>query len=206
MGQRVALLVDVQNVFYSARSTFNGKLDYNRLRDRLVGDRCLIRAIAYVVQRPDVNQDSFYEALTRSGFENKVREAKNRTDNKGALTPVKGSVEVMLTVDAMALAKKVDTIILVSGDGNYAPLVQALSFGGCRVEIVGFEGSTSGDLVRTADQFIPIPKEWTFEMKEKQSPQPPANKSMYVDDVDEVDLESEQPIVKGQPAASRHLV
>lgn len=168
-NQRVGVLVDVQNLFYSARSIMNAKVEYNKLLAGLVGDRTLVRAIAYVVHRPDIDQTPFYDALVRMGYELRIKEAKNRTNSEGNVIPVKGSYEVMFTLDAMNLANKVDTIIIVSGDGNYLPLVAHIKDRGCRVEIASFEGSTNGELLKVADRFIPVRREWTFSSDKKET-------------------------------------
>lgn len=150
-AQRVAVLVDVQNMFYATRAVFNGKLNYEKLLKEIVGQRQLIRAIAFVVQRPDIDQRGFYEALERFGYEVQVREARNRTDEQGNVIPTKGSYEVMVAVQAMTLAERIDTLVLVTGEGNYTPLVECLTARGVRVEIVGVDRSTSQELIKCAD-------------------------------------------------------
>lgn len=167
-GQRVGILIDVQNLFYSARSIMGGKVEYSKLLSGLVGDRILARAIAYVVHRPDIDQTSFYDALVRLGYELRIKEAKNRTDSEGNIVPVKGSYEVMFTLDAMNMAQKVDTVIIASGDGNYTPLITHLKDHGCRVEVASFDGSTNNELIKAADKFVPIKKEWTFSLEKKE--------------------------------------
>lgn len=173
--QRVAVLVDIQNMFHSVRANFSGKLNYNKLLDELVDDRQLVHAYAYVIQRPEVNQDGFHEVLHRFGYNLRVKEIKSRPN--GDSRPVRGSYEVMLTIDAMQLASKVDTIILVTGDGNYVPLIDALCALGVRVEIVGVEGSTSSELIDAADYFTAVPKEWVIESQTRKTDRPTSRKT-----------------------------
>ena len=149
--QRVGIFVDVQNMFYSARTLHQSKLDYSKLLGELVGGRRLVRAIAYVVQKPDVDQDAFLEALRRAGYETRVRELTVRDDGSA-----RGDWDVGITIDAMAMAARLDTVVLVTGDGDFLPLVNALKHRGCRVEIVSFEPSTSNDLMRSSHEFVPI--------------------------------------------------
>lgn len=151
--QRIGIFVDVHNVFHAARLLHQGKMDYGRLLHELTQDRHLIRAVAYVLQRPDVNQSGFLEALTRLGYEVKVKDLKARPDADGR-TAVKGSWDVGLTIDALNIAPRLDTVILVAGDSDYVPLVEALKSLGCRVEIAGFNRATAPELTKAADHFI----------------------------------------------------
>jgi len=149
--QRVGIFVDVQNMFYSARTLHQSKVDYSKLLAELVGGRRLVRAIAYVVQKPEVDQKAFLEALHRAGYETKVKELTVREDGT-----TRGDWDVGMTIDCLTLAPKLDTVVLVTGDGDFVPLAQALSGMGCRVEVASFEQSTSNELIRSCHQFIPI--------------------------------------------------
>ncbi|HYG75011.1 MAG TPA: NYN domain-containing protein [Planctomycetota bacterium] len=164
--QRLGIFVDVQNMFYSAKLLHQSKVDYGRLLREITGTRHLVRAIAYIVQKPDVNQAGFHEALSRFGYELKIKELKIRPDPEGRSgTTAKGSWEIGLTIDALMMAPKLDTVTLVTGDGDYVPLVECLKVHGCRVEVVSFERSTAGELIKAADQYIPIQEGWIFKEK-----------------------------------------
>jgi uncharacterized LabA/DUF88 family protein len=164
--QRLGIFVDVQNMFYSAKLLHQSKVDYGRLLREITGTRHLVRAIAYIVQKPDVNQAGFHEALSRFGYELKIKELKIRPDPDGRSgSTAKGSWEIGLTIDAMMMAPKLDTVTLVTGDGDYVPLVECLKVHGCRVEVVSFERSTAGELIKAADQYIPIQEGWIFKEK-----------------------------------------
>lgn len=164
--QRLGIFVDVQNMFYSAKLLHQSKVDYGRLLREITGTRHLIRAIAYIVQKPDVNQAGFHDALSRFGYELKIKELKIRPDPDGrAGTTSKGSWEIGLTIDAMTMAHKLDCVTLVTGDGDYVPLVECLKMNGCRVEVVSFERSTASELIKAADQYIPIQEAWIFKEK-----------------------------------------
>ncbi len=149
--QRVGIFVDVQNMFYSARTLHQSKVDYSKLLAELVNERRLVRAIAYVVQKPDVDQKAFLEAVRRAGYEVKVKELTVREDGS-----TRGDWDVGMTIDCLAMASRLDTVVLVTGDGDFAPLVEALKRYGCRVEVVSFEQSTSNELIRSCHEFIPI--------------------------------------------------
>jgi uncharacterized LabA/DUF88 family protein len=164
--QRLGIFIDVQNMFYSAKLLHQSKVDYGRLLREITGTRHLIRAIAYIVHKPDVNQAGFHEALSRFGYELKIKELKIRADPEGRSTATaKGSWEIGMTIDALMMAPKLDTITLITGDGDYVPLVEALKNHGCRVEVVSFERSTAGELIKAADQYIPIQDSWIFKEK-----------------------------------------
>jgi len=156
-AQRVAIFVDVQNMFYSAKGLYQSKIDYSKLRESIVQERRLIRAIAYVVQKADVDQSSFLEALRRSGYEIKRKELLIRDDGSS-----KGDWKMEIALDAIILEPRLDCVVLVTGDGEFLPLVQALKHRGCRTEVVSFEQSTSNELMRTCDQFIPIDQDVLF--------------------------------------------
>ncbi len=162
---RVAVLVDVQNMFYSAKYLKQSKVDYGKLLTGILDGRSLVRAIAYIVQKPDVDQSGFHDALSRIGFDLRVKEMKIHPQVGDKKSVAKGSHDITITCDALMLAPKVDTIVLVTGDGDFAILADRLKALGCRVEVVSFDGSTAGDLIHAADEFIPINDEWIFKEK-----------------------------------------
>lgn len=155
--QRIAIFVDVQNMFYSAKTLYQSKVDYKKLLEGIVRGRKLVRAIAYVVQKADVDQSSFLEALRRSGYEVKEKELTIRDDGS-----TKGDWKVEIALDALLLEPRIDCAVLVSGDGDFVPLMDVLRSRGVRTEVVSFEQSTSNDLRRVSDQFIPIDEDVLF--------------------------------------------
>ena len=138
-------------MFYSAKSLYQSKVDYTKLLGELLTGRKLMRAIAYVVQKPDVDQSGFLEALRRAGYEVRRKELAVRDDGS-----TRGDWDVGMTIDTLSLAPKLDTVVLVTGDGDFVLLAEALKARGCRVEVASFEQSTSNELMRCCDQFIPI--------------------------------------------------
>lgn len=151
-GQRVGVFVDVSNLYHSARHLYKGKVNFGQVLKTCVDNRELIRAIAYVVAADVPEEKGFFEALTRSGFE--VRQKDLQVFAGGAK---KGDWDVGITVDAITLAQKLDVIILITGDGDYLPLLNYLRLNtGCRVELVSFGRSTSNKLIEAADSFIDL--------------------------------------------------
>lgn len=149
-NQRVAVLVDVQNLYYSANALFNAKVSYKNLLKLAVQDRMLTRAIAYTIRTEDYKEQGFFEALNEAGFE--VKEKDLQVFSTGAK---KGDWDVGIAMDAIRLGAKVDSIVLISGDGDYKPVVNYLQQSlGCLVEIIAFKKTTNKELIEIADDFV----------------------------------------------------
>ena len=117
-----------------------------------MGDRKLIRAIGYGIKTLEGQEEKFFEALGKQGFEVKTKDL--QIFPGGAK---KGDWDVGITVDAIKMSKSLDVIILMSGDGDYIPLVNYIqSTTGCRVEVIAFLESTSARLVEEVDEFTNI--------------------------------------------------
>ena len=113
--QRVGVFVDVQNLYYSARNLYKSKINFKELLKEAVAGRKLIRAIAYSIRAGEKDEDSFYKALEEIGFEVKAKQLQIfYGGNK------KGDWDVGIAMDAIELAHRLDTIVLISGDGNAA--------------------------------------------------------------------------------------
>jgi uncharacterized LabA/DUF88 family protein len=147
--QRVGVLVDIQNLYYSAKVLFGKKANFGAILKEAVGDRKLIRAVAYGISTIDKQEGKFFEALGKVGYEVKSKDL--QLFPGGAK---KGDWDVGITVDAIKLSKSLDVIVLVSGDGDYLHLVEYLqNTAGCRVEGMAFGESTSNKLVEELDSF-----------------------------------------------------
>lgn len=150
--QRVGVFIDVQNLYYSARNVHSKKVNFGNIVKEAVGNRQLIRAIAYVVRTETQEEQPFFEALYNLGIE--TREKELRIYASGAK---KADWDVGLTVDAIRLAPSLDAIVLVSGDGDYVPLVEYLQKSqGKVVEVVAFGETTSSQLIDEADDFMDL--------------------------------------------------
>lgn len=150
--QRVGVFIDVQNMYYSAKNLYGKKVNFGNIVKEAVAGRKLIRAIAYVVRTESKEEQPFFEALYNLGIE--TREKNLQVFNTGFK---KADWDVGLTVDAIRLAPSLDAVILVSGDGDYLPLVEYLQkSSGKQVEVVAFGETTSSRLVETADDFIDL--------------------------------------------------
>ncbi len=163
-GQRVAVFVDHQNLYYTARYNHHGHVNYESLLKRAVNGRILTRALTYVIRTEEINKEAFFEALGNIGFEVKAKDL--QVFSGGAK---KGDWDVGLAIDAVQVAHKVDTIVIASGDGDYIPLVEHLQQAlGCRVECISFGSSTSAKLIESVDEFIDMDKSSTFILKRKE--------------------------------------
>lgn len=150
--QRVAVLVDIQNLYYSAKNLYNARVNYKNLLTTVVQDRLLVRAIGYVIKADESKENDFFDALNNAGFE--VKEKALQIFLGGAK---KGDWDIGIAMDAIRLGHKVDSIILVSGDGDFRPVVNYLQQSlGCLVEVVAFKKTANKELIELADDFINI--------------------------------------------------
>ena len=151
-NQRVAIFIDAQNLYHSARSLFGGRVNFKNLLQTAVGGRQLIRAFSYVIRTKTGEEKSFFEALTKLGIENREKDLQEFFG--GAK---KGDWDVGLTVDAIRTAEIVDTVVIASGDGDFVPLIDFLKFNrGLQVEVMAFGRSASAKLKEAADDFVDL--------------------------------------------------
>lgn len=150
--QRVGVLVDIQNLYYSARVLYGKKVNFKQVLEDAVSERKLIRAIAYGIRTEEGLEEPFFDALQKSGYEVKTKDLQIFPGGTK-----KGDWDVGITVDAIKLSKSLDVIVLVSGDGDFVPLVEYIrSTFGCRVEAIAFGESTSAKLRESVDDFIDL--------------------------------------------------
>ena len=152
--QRVGVFVDVQNLYYSARSLYKAKVNFKALLEEAVQGRSLIRAIAYVIKADVKDEKNFFDALSNIGFEVKSKDLQIfYGGNK------KGDWDIGIAMDTIELASKLDTIILCSGDGDFSALGQHLQRAlGCKVEVIAFGKSSSTKLKEAADVYTDLDK------------------------------------------------
>lgn len=152
-GQRVAVLIDVPNLYHSAKNIYQAKVNFQEVLNFAVAERNLIRAFAYVVRTKTGEEKPFFEALTKLGIETRVRDLQ---EYFGGLK--KADWDVGITVDAIRIAPTVDTIVLASGDGDFLQLIDYLKNQGKRVEVIAFSKSASAKLKEGADEFVDLGK------------------------------------------------
>jgi uncharacterized LabA/DUF88 family protein len=149
--QRVGVFIDTQNLYHSARNLYKARVNFGAvLRDAVAG-RKLVRAVAYVITTEAGDEKNFFEALTKLGIETKTKDLQIfHTGTK------KGDWDVGLTVDAIKMAPRLDSVVIVSGDGDFIPLVEYLQTMGVQVEVVSFAQSTSSNLKDVVDDFVDL--------------------------------------------------
>ncbi len=161
--QRVGVYVDVQNLYYSARNIYSARVKFNEVLNAAVAGRKLIRAIAYVVEANMPEEESFFEALQKAGFEVKRKELQTFAGGHQ-----KGDWDVGIAMDIVKLMNKLDVVVLCSGDGDYAPLLEYLQMSGQFTETVAFGKSCSGKIKELTDYFIDLdenPKQYLMPIK-----------------------------------------
>jgi len=151
--QRVEVLMDVQNLYHSAKNLYQSKVNFGEVLKTAIASRKFIRAFAYVVRTKTGEEKPFFEALTKLGIETRVRDLQEFYG--GAK---KADWDVGIVVDAIRTSPTLDVIVLCSGDGDFIPLVEYLKNQGKRVEVIAFGKTTSSKLKETADEFIDLDK------------------------------------------------
>lgn len=149
--QRMAVLVDELNMYWSAKSMYQKKVNYEMLLQKMVSGRELVRATAYIIRSQDTDQQQFISSLHQAGFEVKIKDLKKFPDGTA-----KGDWDMGIAIDAISMTDRVDVIALASGDGDFCDLVRHLKARGVRVEVYAFMGTISEDLKLTATEFIPL--------------------------------------------------
>ncbi len=147
--QRVAIFIDTQNLYHSAKNIYRSKVNFDAVVKRTLAGRELVRAISYVVTTETGEEQSFFEALGKIGIEVKTKDL--QIFYGGAK---KADWDVGMAIDAIKLSPKVDTIVLATGDGDFVPLVEYVRSQGCQVECIAFGKSSSSRLREAVDDFI----------------------------------------------------
>lgn len=163
--QRVGVFVDVQNMYYSARAIHNKKVNFKKILEHAVGGRQLVRAFAYGITTEEAHEGDFHDALTKQGFEVKSKPLQTFAGGQK-----KGDWDVGIAMDILRLEPKIDVAVLVSGDGDFIPLVQFSREKGLRMELMSFRESTSTALTTEVDAFIDLSaKPRTFLLNDRAS-------------------------------------
>lgn len=150
-NQRVAIFVDVQNLYYSARALYDKKVNFGEILKLGAAERKMIRAIAYTIRAESPDEQSFFDALEKLGFEVKSKDLQTFAGGHK-----KGDWDVGIAVDILKMAPKLDAVVLCSGDGDFAELLHHAKAEGCRAEVISFGRSTSSKLIEEADDFTDL--------------------------------------------------
>ena len=149
--QRVGVFIDTQNLYHSARNLYKTRVNFGAVLKEAVAGRKLVRAVAYVITTEAGDEKNFFEALGKLGIETKTKDLQIFSSGTK-----KADWDVGLTVDAVKMSPRLDSVVIVSGDGDYIPLVEYLQTIGVQVEVVSFGKSTSGKLREAVDDFVDL--------------------------------------------------
>ena len=150
-GQKVAVFIDVQNLYHSARNLYQSRVNFKEILKTAIANRNAIRAFAYVVRTKTGEERPFFDALVKLGIETRIKDLQ---EFYGGMK--KADWDVGMVIDAVRMAPSVDAIVLASGDGDFISLVDYLKNQGKRVEIMAFGRSASKGLKEIADEFIDL--------------------------------------------------
>jgi len=153
--EKVVVLVDVQNIYYTTMQSYHCHFDYNKFWAKVTSNRTVVKAIAYAIDRGDEKQRQFQNILRAIGFEVKLKPFIQRVDGSA-----KGDWDVGIAIDAMEHANDADVVVLASGDGDFDLLVDKMRNDlNTAVEVYGVPKFTSTSLINSASTYIPIDKD-----------------------------------------------
>jgi uncharacterized protein (TIGR00288 family) len=150
---KLGVFIDTQNIYHSAKNLYHARVNFNELIKFISSKGKIIKSLAYVIKSdPATGEESFFEALKKTGIDLRIKELQVYPDGTK-----KGDWDVGITVDAIRFAYYLDKIVLVTGDGDFVPLIQYLKWGlDKEVIVIGFEETTSHKIKEVADEFIEI--------------------------------------------------
>lgn len=153
--EKIAIFVDVQNIYYTTRQRYQKHFNYGVFWQQVTAGKQVVAAIAYATDRGDSKQQNFQQILKKIGFTVKLKPYIQRGDGTS-----KGDWDVGITLDVLDYAPLVDRIVLLSGDGDFDLLLLKIrqDFNVASV-VYGVEGLTAPSLVRACDEFMPISSE-----------------------------------------------
>jgi uncharacterized LabA/DUF88 family protein len=149
--QRVAVFIDTQNLYHSAKSNYHANVNYEKLIQVAVNGRRLVRAFAYVIKSDESSEGKFFEALEEIGIETRMKDL--QIFHTGAK---KADWDVGIAVDMIRMTEKVDVVVLGSGDGDFLEVVRYCQSRGVRVEIMAFEKTTNARIMEEVDHFTDL--------------------------------------------------
>jgi len=164
--QRVGIFVDVANLYHSAKNLYGARVNFGKLLEEAVAKRKLVRAMAYAIRsQSSKDEDKFFEILEKQGFELRMKDL--QVFAGGAK---KGDWDIGMAVDIIRMSSKLDVAVIVTGDGDFIPLVEYVKHQGPYVELMAFGESTSSKLIEAADEFIDLSsnkKQFLLPIKER---------------------------------------
>jgi uncharacterized LabA/DUF88 family protein len=150
--KKIAIFVDVQNIYYTTRQAFGRQFNYRKLWEKINTEGEVVSALAYAIHRGDDKQLKFQNALKNIGFKVKLKPYIQRSDGSA-----KGDWDVGIAIDVMTVAPQVDTVILLSGDGDFDLLLEKIKTEHhTHTEVYGVAALTANSLIDSTNIFHPI--------------------------------------------------
>ena len=147
--KKIAIFVDVQNIYYTTRDTYGRQFNYREFWKRVNTEGDIVLANAYAIHRGDDKQKKFQDALKHIGFNVKLKPYIQRSDGSA-----KGDWDVGITIDVMESASEVDTVILLSGDGDFDMLMKKIKQDySVTTEVYGVPELTANSLIEAAGSY-----------------------------------------------------
>jgi uncharacterized LabA/DUF88 family protein len=150
-NQRVGIFIDTQNLYHSARSLYKAHVNYRAMIEAAVQNRQLVRAFAYVIRTEGGEEMKFFDALSDIGIETRVKDLQIFYSGEK-----KADWDVGIAIDIVRMTEKLDTIILISGDGDFVEVLRYVKSRGARAEVMAFRKTTSAQLLEEVDAFIDL--------------------------------------------------
>ena len=149
---RIAIFADVQNIYYTTRHVFRRQFDYHKLWSRVAARGEIVAAFAYAIDRGDEQQQRFQQTLRDIGFDVRLKPLIQRSDGSA-----KGDWDVGIAIDVLEMAREVDTVVLLSGDGDFAVLMDHVRQRyGVTAEVYGVPDLTANALIESASTWHAI--------------------------------------------------
>ena len=151
--EKIAILVDVQNIYYTTRQAFSRQFNYRAFWETITNGREVVAAYAYAIESRDGGKQAGFQQILRDiGFEVKLKPYIQRSDGSA-----KGDWDVGIVLDMVEVAETVDTVVLASGDGDFDLALQRIKQKfDVDTEVYGVERLTAGSLIRSATTYVPI--------------------------------------------------
>jgi len=150
--KKIAIFVDVQNIYYTTQQAYGRQFNYRKLWQRISAEGEIVSATVYAIHRGDDKQLKFQNALREIGFTVKLKPFIQRRDGSA-----KGDWDVGITIDILEAAKNVDTVLLLSGDGDFDMLLEKIrSDYNVSAIVYGVPSLTAKSLINSASIFHPI--------------------------------------------------
>ena len=147
--KKIAIFADVQNIYYTTRQAYGRQFDYRKFWRSVAAEGDIVSATAYATDRNDEKQIKFQNILKNIGFTVKLKNYIQRSDGTA-----KGDWDVGITIDVMDLSKDVDTVVLLSGDGDFGLLLEKIHDDyGVKTEVYGVPSLTANSLIQAANVY-----------------------------------------------------